>query len=58
MQISVMSFDAEKLDVNPASRNVCSITAYSADGAAVLSNFNAEQVVNHFGVDDLLDEIG
>lgn len=58
MNISVLSFDAYKLDVNPTSRTLCSVSAYDADGATALENFDAEQVINHFGVEALLDEIG
>lgn len=58
MEISVMSFDAAKVDVNPTSRTQCSVSACDADGASVLQNFDIEQIINHFGAGDLLDEIG
>lgn len=58
MNISVMNFDAYKLDANPSSRTLMSVSAYDADGATVLENFDIEQIVNHFGADALLDEIG
>jgi hypothetical protein len=58
MQIPMMIFDAEKLDVNPTSRNICSVSVYRVDGSMVLDSFDAEQVVNHFGADSLLDEMG
>jgi len=53
-----MNFDAYKIDVNPASRTLMGVSAYDADGATVLENFDIEQIVNHFGADALLDEIG
>lgn len=34
------------------------VSAYDADGATVLANFDIEQIVNHFGAAELLDEIG
>ena len=58
MNISVLNFDAYKIDVNPASRTLMAVSAYDADGATVLENFDIEQIVNHFGVEALLDEIG
>lgn len=58
MNISVLNFDAYKIDVNPASRTLMGVSAYDADGATVLDNFDIEQIVNHFGADSLLDEIG
>ncbi|AMO78057.1 TPA: hypothetical protein ACXLB5_000871 [Pseudomonas aeruginosa] len=58
MNISVFSFSAYKLDVNPSSRTEVSVSAYDADGASVLENFDIEQIVNHFGAEALLDEIG
>lgn len=58
MNISVMNFDAYKIDVNPASRTMMDVTAYDADGATVLANFDIEQIVSHFGAGELLDEIG
>lgn len=58
MNISVLNFDAYKIDVNPTSRTIVGISAYDADGATVLENFDVEQVINHFGVEALLDEIG
>lgn len=58
MNISVLIFDACKIDVNPTSRTMMDVTAYDADGATVLANFDIEQIVNHFGADLLLDEIG
>lgn len=58
MNISVLNFDAYKIDVNPASRTLMGVSAYDADGATVLANFDIEQIVNHFGVGELLDEIG
>lgn len=58
MNISVLHFDTYKIDVNPASRTMMDVTAYDADGATVLANFDIEQIVNHFGADLLLDEIG
>jgi hypothetical protein len=58
MQIAVLNFDCSKLDATPASRTLMGVSAYDADGATVLENFNIEQIVNHFGAADLLDEIG
>jgi hypothetical protein len=58
MNISVLNFDAYKIDVNPASRTLMGVSAYDADGATVLANFDIEQIVNHFGAGELLDEIG
>jgi hypothetical protein len=58
MQIAVLNFDCSKLDATPASRTLMGVSAYDADGATVLENFNIEQIVDHFGIDDLLDEIG
>ncbi len=58
MNISVLNFDAYKIDVNPASRTLMGVSAYDADGATVLDNFDIEQIVNHFGAAELLDEIG
>jgi hypothetical protein len=58
MNISVMNFDAYKIDVNPASRTLMGVSAYDADGATVLANFDIEEIVNHFGVEALLGEIG
>jgi hypothetical protein len=54
----MISFDAGGADFSPSSRTLCNITAYDADVATVLENFEVEQVVNHFGISDLLDEIG
>jgi hypothetical protein len=58
MQIAVLNFDCSKLDATPAGRTLVGVSAYDADGATVLENFNIEQIVDHFGIDDLLDEIG
>lgn len=58
MNISVLNFEAYKIDVNPASRTLMGVSAYDADGASVLANFDIEQIVNHFGAGELLDEIG
>lgn len=58
MNISVLNFDAYKVDVNPSSRTLLGVSAYDADGSTVLENFDVEQVINHFGVEALLDEIG
>ena len=58
MNISVLNFDAYKIDASPASRTLMSVSAYDADGATVLANFDIEQIVNYFGADALLDEIG
>ena len=58
MNISVLIFDAYKIDVNPDSRTLMCVSAYDADGATVLANFDIEQIVNHFGAAELLDEIG
>ena len=58
MNISVLNFDAYKIDVNPSSRTLMSVSAYDADGATVLDNFDVEQIVNHFGAEALLEEIG
>ena len=58
MNISVLNFDAGKIDVNPTSRTFMAVSAFDADGATVLENFEVEQVVNHFGIEALLDEIG
>ncbi len=58
MNISVLNFDAGKIDVNPSSRTLLGVSAYDADGSTVLENFDVEQVINHFGVEALLDEIG
>ncbi len=58
MNISVLNFDAYKIDVNQASRTLMGVSAYDADGATVLDNFDIEQIVNHFGAGELLDEIG
>ncbi|MFY1007808.1 hypothetical protein ACOQNQ_01850 [Pseudomonas juntendi] len=58
MNISVLSFDTYKVDVSPASRTLMNVSAYDADGATVLENFDIEQIVNHFGAEALLDEIG
>lgn len=54
MNISVLNFDAYKIDVNPASRTLMGVSAYDADGASVLANFDIEQIVNHFGAAELL----
>jgi hypothetical protein len=58
MNISVLNFEAYKIDVNPASRTLMGVSAYDADGATVLDNFDIEQIVNYFGAGELLDEIG
>lgn len=58
MNISVLNFDAAKIDVNPTSRTFMAVSAFDADGSTVLENFDIEQVVNHFGAEALLDEIG
>lgn len=58
MNISVMNFDACKLDVSPTGRTSCSVSAYDVDGATVLENFEVEQVVSHFVIERLLEEIG
>lgn len=58
MNISVLNFDAAKIDVTPSSRTLLSVSAFDADGSTVLENFDVEQVINHFGVEALLDEIG
>ena len=58
MNISVLNFDAYKIDVNPSSHTLMGVSAYDADGATVLENFGIEQIVNHFGAGELLDEIG
>lgn len=58
MSISVLSFTAYKIDVDPSSRTELSVSAYDADSSSVLENFDVEQVVNHFGIDAVLDEIG
>ncbi|MCZ9754386.1 hypothetical protein NB835_05220, partial [Pseudomonas aeruginosa] len=58
MNISVLNFTAYKIDVDPASRTTVGISAFDADGTSVLENFDIEQIVNHFGAEALLDEIG
>lgn len=58
MTISVLNFDAYKIDINPSSRTEISVSAYDASIQSVLENFDIEQVVNHFGVEAILDEIG
>lgn len=58
MNISVLNFTAYKIDVDPASRTTIGVSAFDADGASVLENFDIEQIVNHFGAEELLDEIG
>ena len=58
MNILVLNFDAYKVDVNPSSRTLLGVSAYDADGETVLANFDIEQIVNHFGEEALLDEIG
>lgn len=58
MQIAVLNFDCSKLDATPASRTLMGVSAYDADGDTVLENFDIEQIVSHFGIEELLDEIG
>ncbi|MCY1288501.1 hypothetical protein D3C76_1688030 [compost metagenome] len=58
MNISVLNFTAYKIDVDPASRTTVGVSAFDADGASVLENFDIEQIVNHFGAEAILDEIG
>jgi len=54
----MIHFDAAHADFRPASRTLCNVTAYDVDVATVLENFDIEHIVNHFGISDLLDEIG
>ncbi|AMA36790.1 TPA: hypothetical protein ACRNLW_001440 [Pseudomonas aeruginosa] len=58
MNISVMNFTAYKINVDSSSRTTIGVSAFDADGASVMENFDIEQIVNHFGAEALLDEIG
>lgn len=58
MKITAMNFDASRLEISPTSRTIVGVSAYDVDGSTVLENFEINHVISHFGIADLLSEIG
>ncbi len=53
-----ITFDTENVSVSVQNSAEVSVEANGIDMATVLDNFNANDIVNHFDVNNLLDEIG
>ncbi|WP_288080357.1 hypothetical protein [Pseudomonas sp.] len=51
-------FVADAAAIGPHGRNVVEVCADSADIGSVLDNYDITEIVEHFGISGLLDEIG
>jgi hypothetical protein len=58
MSTSNLSFYCESVDISPDNGRQIYVEVKGASDRNILDNYTISQIVDHFGSDDLLDEIG